>query len=130
MLVPVFLNMSAKKRVKANSLQHNFFIFTCTSYLLGEEKLPATGGEGRGGSILVEALSDQQRMLNSRARRKQKHQTLNFEAWRNVTEWAFWEKPWESQGFLQFLRVITIYNPYVAGSKPSFFMVLGSKGSW
>lgn len=27
-----------------------------------------------------QALSDQQRMLNSRARRKQKHQTLNFEA--------------------------------------------------
>ena len=22
------------------------------------------------------------------------------------------------------------YNPYIGGSKPSFFMVLGSKGGW
>ena len=33
--------------------------------------------------------------------------------------------PWEPTTF-----IFRGYNPYIGGSKPSFFMVLGSKGSW
>ena len=36
-----------------------------------------------------------------------------------------YQLPWEPITF-----IFRGYNPYIGGSKPSFFMVLGSKGVW
>ena len=57
-IIPVFLNISAKKCVKANSLQHYLFIFTCTLHPFGRGISFRNGrGFGRGGTSILSRRS-------------------------------------------------------------------------
>ena len=55
-------------------------------------------------------------------------QTTEVTDQRFLDQWVLYLQPWEPTAFLHFLGII-IYNPYIGGSKPSFFHGFGVQGN-
>ncbi len=107
-IIPAFLNISAKKRVKANSLQHYLFIFTCTLHPFGR----GISQQRKGFRTWSTSILSRRSPINNECSIVGQGGSRNIKLWISRrggggTEWCVLVVPWESQGIPAFLRVIS-----------------------